>query len=128
MTKKKLAEFKKLLTSRLQELLAEADRTAQGMSTRENCADPADVATNDNDQARMLRIRDREAKLIVKIQEAIEKIAGGSYGVCEACGDEISEQRLMARPMAVYCIECKMEMESDEARDRFGALKQPNVD
>ena len=130
MTKKKLEQFKKLLSGRLQDLLSEAGKTADSLSDRakEVYADPADQATSENDQARYLRIRDRESKLIVKIQEAMSRIGNGSYGVCEMCGEDIQEKRLLARPMATLCIECKMEMENEEKRERFTAVRRETLE
>ena len=61
-----------------------------------------------------LRIRDRERKLIFKIREALERIDAGTYGVCEICGCEIAEKRLLARPVTTMCIACKSRMEDLE--------------
>jgi len=61
-----------------------------------------------------LRIRDRERKLIIKIQEALDRIEDGSFGVCETCGEEISQKRLEARPVTTQCIDCKSEAEQRE--------------
>lgn len=121
MNKKKLEKYKKLLMGRLQDLLSEAGKTAENLSeTAETIyADPVDQACDESDRNRLLRIRDRESKLISKIEGAIKKIEDGSYGVCELCGEEIEEKRLLARPMATHCIECKMEQEQEEARNRF---------
>ena len=61
-----------------------------------------------------LRTRDRERKLISKIQKAIQKTEDGSYGTCEVCGDEITQDRLMVRPETTLCIDCKEEQEIEE--------------
>jgi DnaK suppressor protein len=61
-----------------------------------------------------LRIRDRERKLIGKIREALDRIEDGTFGICEACGEYISEQRLKARPVTTLCIECKKKQENEE--------------
>jgi DnaK suppressor protein len=61
-----------------------------------------------------LRIRDRERKLIGKIKDALERIEDGSFGICEECGEDISEQRLKARPVTTHCIDCKTNQEKDE--------------
>jgi DnaK suppressor protein len=61
-----------------------------------------------------VRIRDRERKLISKIKEALERIEGGTFGICEVCGEEISEERLKARPVTTLCIDCKTEEEEKE--------------
>jgi DnaK suppressor protein len=62
----------------------------------------------------MLRIRDRERKLISKIKEALERIEDGTYGYCEACGEPIGEKRLRARPVTTLCIDCKARQEKQE--------------
>ncbi|MBW1973704.1 MAG: TraR/DksA C4-type zinc finger protein [Deltaproteobacteria bacterium] len=64
----------------------------------------------------MLRIKDRESKLINKIKDAIERIDNGTFGICEVCGEEISEKRLMARPMTTLCIKCKIKQEEEEKK------------
>jgi DnaK suppressor protein len=61
-----------------------------------------------------LRIRDRERKLIGKIKEALERIDDGSFGICDECGEDISAQRLKARPVTTLCIDCKKRQEKDE--------------
>lgn len=115
LSKKKLTFFRKLLNERLDELLNEANRTVTGMSDqKESLADPADRATLESDRNFTLRIRDRERKLIVKIKEALERIEIGSYGICEDCGEEISEERLKARPVTTLCIDCKQRQETEE--------------
>ncbi len=113
--KKQLEYFKKLLNETLDELLNEASRTVSGMSNpNENMPDPLDRATLESDRNFTLRIRDRERKLIGKIKEALERIDGGTYGICEACGEGISEARLKARPVTTLCIDCKKKQETDE--------------
>lgn len=113
--KKQLKFFKNLLNERLDELLIEANRTVSGMSDiREKIPDPADRATLESDRNFTLRIRDRERKLIGKIKDALERVENGSYGICESCGEEISEERLMARPVTTLCIDCKKRQEDEE--------------
>ena len=62
----------------------------------------------------MLKLKGRERKLLAKIDEAIEKIDNGTYGICESCGEEINIKRLEARPVTTMCIECKTEQEEEE--------------
>ena len=113
--KKQLEYFKKLLNERLESLLAEANKTVSGMSgLKENMPDPADRATLESDRNFTLRIRDRERKLIGKIKEALERIENGTYGICDICEEEISEERLKARPVTTLCIDCKKKQEDDE--------------
>lgn len=114
-TKKKREEFKALLTERLDDLLSDANRTVSGMTDpAENFPDPTDRATMESDRNFELRIRDRERKLIGKIKEALERIEDGNFGICEECGEDISEERLKARPVTTLCIDCKKKQEKDE--------------
>jgi DnaK suppressor protein len=113
--KKQLDYFKNLLNERLDDLLTEANKTVSGMSgLKENMPDPADRATLESDRNFTLRIRDRERKLIGKIKEALQRIEDGTYGICESCEEEISDERLKARPVTTLCIECKKKQEDEE--------------
>ena len=115
LSKKKTEYFKKLLNQRLDDLLSEANKTVSGMtSQKENLPDPADRATLESDRNFTLRIRDRERKLIAKINEALERIETRTYGICEECEEDISEARLKARPVTTLCIDCKKKQEIDE--------------
>lgn len=107
--------FKELLHKRLDELFQEAEKTVAGMTdTEETFPDPTDRATLESDRNFMLRIRDRERKLISKIREAIQRIEDGEFGVCESCGDDIGIERLKARPVTTLCIDCKRKQEASE--------------
>jgi len=112
MNKKKKQHFKNLLSEKLDSLLKQADATVIDM-TDSNAAfpDPADRATLETDRNFELRLRDREHKLIKKIRKALERIEKDTFGICEDCGEEISEKRLMARPVTTQCIECKTKEE-----------------
>ncbi|NTU47655.1 MAG: RNA polymerase-binding protein DksA [Deltaproteobacteria bacterium] len=115
MDKEVQAEFRELLLQRLEELYQEAERTVAGMTdAEETFPDPTDRATLESDRNFMLRIRDRERKLIVKIREALQRIEDGTFGDCEDCGEEIGEDRLKARPVTTLCIECKRKQEANE--------------
>ncbi len=115
MDKETQAYFKENLLKRLDELYAEAERTVAGMTdTEETFPDPTDRATLESDRNFMLRIRDRERKLILKIREALQRIEDGSFGICESCGDDIGTERLEARPVTTLCIECKRKQEAGE--------------
>jgi len=115
LTKKKQEYYKKLLDGRLDTLLSEANKTVTGMTSQEeNLPDPADRASLESDRNFTLRIRDRERKLIGKIKEALERIENKTYGLCEECGEQISEARLKARPVTTLCIDCKKRQETDE--------------
>ena len=115
MKKKDKENFKKHLTERLEDLLNQAGDTVSGMTeTKENFPDPSDRAALEADRNFMLRIRDREAKLIKKIRGALERIESDRYGICESCGEDISIERLKARPVTTQCIDCKSKEEALE--------------
>ena len=100
--------FKQILLNWKQELMEEADRTKVHMQTdAENYADPNDRASQEEEFSLELRTRDRERKLIKKIEKTLELIESGDYGYCDACGIEIGVRRLEARPTADLCIDCK---------------------
>ena len=115
MEDKDLEFFKELLTKRLEDLLSRASKTVTGMtSTNDNFPDPTDRASLEEDRNFMLRIRDRENKLIKKIKKALARIDDKTFGVCEKCGEDISTNRLKARPVTTQCIECKKSEEAFE--------------
>jgi DnaK suppressor protein len=115
----KLERYRNLLNDRLQALLGQVERARMEHSeTAEVEPDLTDQATIDYDRNFDMRIRDRERRLIFKIREALARIEEGTFGVCEACGEEISEKRLEARPVTTLCIDCKTEAEQRE-RQRF---------
>ena len=115
MKQKDIEYFKKLLTNQLEELLSHADDTVTGMTNqKENFPDPTDRAALEADRNFMLRIRDRESKLIKKIKDTLERIETNTFGICEKCGEEISEDRIKARPVTALCIECKTKEEALE--------------
>ncbi len=117
MEKEKLQFFKELLTERLETLLSEAEKTVSGMTNDKNTfPDPTDRANLETDRNFLLRIRDRERKLIIKIKEALQRIEDGTFGICEECGEEISEERLKVRPVTTLCIECKTKAEAEEKK------------
>lgn len=119
MNHRELNWFKDLLNGRRAELLGEAGRTVSGMvDGKENFPEPADRAALESDRNATLRIRDRERKLINKIDEALQRIEDGVYGVCESCGEAIGVERLKARPVTTLCIDCKAEQEAEERRQR----------
>jgi DnaK suppressor protein len=119
MRKRELGFFRKLLNERRQELVAEASRTVDGMGeNREQFPDPTDRASLEGNRNLVLRIRDRERKLISKIDEALGRIEDGSYGKCEECGQDIGIERLKARPVTTLCIDCKSLQEAQERKLR----------
>lgn len=100
--------FKKILLAWKQELMEEVDRTVHHMKEdASNFADPSDRATQEEEFSLELRTRDRERKLIKKIDQTVDRIEQDDYGFCDACGVEIGIRRLEARPTASLCIDCK---------------------
>jgi DnaK suppressor protein len=105
-----------MLSALKDELSQDIDRTVHTMQDEATIfADPNDRASQESDMALELRNRDRERKLIKKIEETIAKIDAGDYGYCDSCGIEIGLKRLEARPTATLCIDCKT---LDELRER----------
>lgn len=117
MEQEKLDYFKNLLNEELRALQGEAGKTVTEMTLdASNFPDPTDRATQESDRNFELRIRDRERKLINKIKDALDRIESKEYGVCDDCGEEISEARLKVRPVTTQCINCKMAAEEKEIR------------
>jgi DnaK suppressor protein len=115
MDSQKCEYFKSILQEEMRTLLEEAEKTVSEMTAdNTNFPDPNDRATQESDRSFELRIRDRERKLINKIREALERIDEGTFGICEICGEEISEARLKVRPVTTLCIDCKIEEERKE--------------
>jgi DnaK suppressor protein len=107
--------FRKLLHERLEALSRDEKKSAEGLSDmQEESPDPVDQASMESDRDFSFRIRERESRLIVKIDDALERIENGTYGICERCGRPISIERLKARPVTTLCIKCKKKQESAE--------------
>jgi DnaK suppressor protein len=115
MDEKQLAHFRRILESWKYELMQEVDQTISEMQEAGVLADPNDRATQEEAFNLKLRTRDRERKLIKKIEQAIQQIEDKDYGYCESCGIEIGIRRLEARPTAGLCIDCKT---LDEIREK----------
>ncbi|MCB1893913.1 MAG: RNA polymerase-binding protein DksA [Rhodocyclaceae bacterium] len=116
MNDKQLEHFRSILDSLKQELMEDIERTVHTMQDEATVfADPNDRASQESDIALELRNRDRERKLIKKIDETLERIREGEYGYCDSCGVEIGLKRLEARPTATLCIDCKT---LEEMRER----------
>jgi DnaK suppressor protein len=108
MNDKQLAHFRSILDTLKQELIQDIERTVHTMQDEATVfADPNDRASQETDIALELRNRDRERKLIKKIEETLSHIDDGEYGFCNSCGIEIGLKRLEARPTATLCIDCK---------------------
>jgi DnaK suppressor protein len=116
MSERQRAHFREMLGALREELSADIERTVHQMQDDQTVfADPNDRASQESDMALELRNRDRERKLIKKIDETMGRIDGEDYGYCESCGAEIGLKRLEARPTATLCIDCKT---LDEMRER----------
>ena len=110
-----LDHFKKILHAWKKELMEEVDRTVHHMQDESaNLPDPNDRATQEEEFSLELRTRDRERKLIKKIDQTLERIEKDDYGYCDDCGIEIGIRRLEARPTATLCIDCKSLQEIKE--------------
>lgn len=113
-----LEHFRKILDAWKAELMSEVDRTLTSMQDESSALpDVNDRATQEEEFAIELRTRDRERKLIRKIEQSIEDIKTGDYGYCETCGIEIGLRRLEARPTATQCIDCKTLAEIKEKQN-----------
>jgi RNA polymerase-binding transcription factor len=116
MNSRQLTHFRSILNGIKHELSEDIDRTVHTMQDEATVfADPNDRASQESDVSLELRNRDRERKLIKKIDEMLAKIDSGDYGYCEKCGVEIGLSRLEARPTATLCIDCKT---LDEIREK----------
>ncbi len=115
MDRKDLEYYRNILVAKLESLLGTAGKTLEQLiNSDELFADPVDRAFSESSRIIELRTRDRERKLIQKIITSLKKIEDGTYGECEDCGEEISHERLRARPEATLCIRCKEEQEQLE--------------
>jgi DnaK suppressor protein len=111
---KKLQEIRKKLLQQKEELLSDAGVTRNTLPEETAFPELGDQASAEIDRNFTLRLRDRERKLLKKIEDTIEKIDTGTYGICEICGQPIGLNRLEARPVTTMCIECKTEQEEEE--------------
>ena len=119
MNDEKLKHFKQVLIKKMAGLMGIAEDTVTRMSEGDGTfPDPLDRALSESNRSIELRKRDRERKLIQKIRKAIQRTEDGSYGICEVCGEEITEDRLEVRPETTLCISCKEEQE--EVEKQFG--------
>jgi DnaK suppressor protein len=120
LSRKRKAYFKKCLTERLNQSHGKAHDTLAHISDLgDRFSDEMDQAAYSSDMGFALRIRDREARLIGKIQDALERLEEGTFGYCEECGEEIPYKRLLARPVATLCIRCKNAQEAAERTRGF---------
>ncbi|MFC1494832.1 TraR/DksA family transcriptional regulator [Thermodesulfobacteriota bacterium] len=119
MEKKNLQYYKKLLTEQLDQLQDESSqKRITTLAESEQIFDFTDQATLESGIDINIHIKERDSRLIIKLKETLEKIEFGSYGICEECGEDISEKRLKVRPVATVCIDCKREQENQEKHRR----------
>lgn len=119
MSEGQIKHFTEILNTWKAELMSEVDRTVDHMKDEAaNFPDPADRATQEEEFSLELRTRDRERKLIKKIDDTLALMSAGEYGYCETCGVEIGLRRMEARPTATQCIDCKSLDEIKEKQTR----------
>lgn len=119
MSDQQLEHFKKILLAWKKDLMSEVDRTLSAMQDESSALpDVNDRATQEEEFAIELRTRDRERRLIRKIESSLEAIKNCDYGFCETCGIEIGLRRLEARPTATLCIDCKTLAEIKEKQNK----------
>jgi DnaK suppressor protein len=111
---KKIREIKKKLIAQKKALLAEAMEALNKLPGQIVFPDLGDQASAEIDRSFMLRLRGRERKLLKKIEDAIDRIEQGLFGICDRCGEAIDIKRLEARPVTTMCIECKTQQEEEE--------------
>ena len=116
MRKRDSTRYRSLLESQLSALAGQRAEAVHAMvdTGAEELPDPNDRATVESDRTWSLRLRDRDRKLVAKIQRALARLDEGTFGRCEACGGSISPARLRARPVTELCIDCKTESERAE--------------
>lgn len=119
LTREELETLKAILDDQLRDLMSQSrDAVNELVEVRDTDADPLDLAVTESNRDFTLRMAERERKLLTKIRHALERIQDGEYGVCESCGAPITFGRLMARPVATLCIDCKTEAEQVEPKKR----------
>jgi DnaK suppressor protein len=119
LSRTELETLKKILDDQVEELMGQSREHVQEVTeVRDNEADPLDLAVNESNRDFTLRMADRERRLVSKIRKALDRMQNGEYGACESCGEEITFSRLMARPVATLCIDCKTEAEQMESKKK----------
>lgn len=111
-------KFREILLSLRDGIVKESEKVDQGEIdvVAEDMADTVDRSTLETDRNFTLRLLDRDRKLLHKVDEALERIDNGDFGLCDECGEDIGDERLKARPVATLCISCKEESEAEEKR------------
>ena len=120
MTNKEKEELKQILETQLQELISNTGSKVAGLvASSVEAPEMVEQSSLDYSRSVSLRISDRESKLIRKIQQALDRMEDGDYGICDRCEEDISIARLRARPVTTLCIECKTRQESLERASGF---------
>ena len=115
MNEKQLEKFRIRLEQMQKDILGESEDTVLGMQEESTLyPDPNDRASLETEHINNLRIRDRERKLLNKVQQALVRLKKNSFGICEECGERISIERLLIRPVTTYCVTCKESLEAEE--------------
>jgi DnaK suppressor protein len=115
MNKKNLQYFKRKLTAQLQDLMAGSDCNLDDLKASEdNLADPVDRATYTTERNFSHHLCSRNNRVIKEIEQALQDIENGDYGICDRCDEDIPIKRLKVRPMARYCISCKSQLENEQ--------------
>jgi DnaK suppressor protein len=122
LTEEQTQHLKEIMEVQIREMMTQANETVNDLvEVREMAADELDIAIDESSRDFALRIADRDRKLVGKLRKALDRIHSGEYGVCESCGGPISYRRLVARPVATQCIDCKTEAEQMQYRGRPSA-------
>ena len=114
-------KVREILQQQKKEIISGAEKVLQSKVEKgiQLFPDPSDLASLEESQGFSYRLKEREKKLLRKIDEALERIETGSFGVCERCGEEIEEKRLLARPVTTFCISCKTLLEEEERAEKI---------
>ena len=117
MTKNTLRKFKNLLEEHVESISKSVAPLKQAFSiSDEDRMDEVDIANADVERNLAFRLHERHGKFSEKVMSVAKTLLDGSFGICRACGEEINVARLLARPMTVFCVDCKSEQEREENR------------
>ncbi|EQC50445.1 TraR/DksA C4-type zinc finger protein [Bacteriovorax sp. DB6_IX] len=120
-----LKHFEILFGTMKEQLLAKAKLEGGDLEALRN-GDIIDQTTNERDAQLLLKLQGRDRFFLKKVNHALEKIASGTFGECEECGEDITMKRLLARPIATQCIHCKEEQEREEGQVRYSKRSHTN--
>lgn len=126
LSEKQRAKIKEKLLEERQKLFLQESAIEENFSSKDEMADEVDMATVDLTQSQILRMRNRDLFYLKKIERALQNLNSEEFGLCEECGTEIKFARLLARPTADMCINCKEDLERDEDSSVY-ALKSSSI-